>query len=299
MNFEQTFSSHPSDNELALFRNQILDYYRREGRAFPWREEISPYRVYVSEIMLQQTQTHRVEGRFIAWMQEVPDFQTLAELSTEKLLSLWQGLGYNRRALALREGAKRVTGEFAGHLPEDPALLQSLPGIGPATAASISAFAFNRPVVFIETNIRRVFLHFFFADTEQVADSALLPLVEASLYRPSPRDWYNALMDIGTILKKRVTNPNRRSRHYVRQAPFEGSNRQARGAILKVLQSDSPQGTEELSRITGIACTRIDAAARQLVDEGFLAAENGKYGSAGVENDWRTCRIIGHDRAYP
>lgn len=277
MDFERRYSPEPSPDELNEFRSRILEYYRREGRSFPWRKEISPYRIFISEVMLQQTQVSRVEPKFLRWMREVPDFKSLAELSTEKLLSLWQGLGYNRRALNLRKAAGIINDEWGGALRESPEELLALPGIGPATSASICAFAFNKPVVFIETNIRRVFIHFFFSDDKDVSDKEILPLAEKCLYRESPRDWYNGMMDIGTLLKTKVPNPNRRSRHYVKQAAFEGSNRQARGAILRALQGARGLDAYALSRRTGISYDRILNAADQLHREGFVAAEEGIY----------------------
>ena len=144
-----------------------------------------------------------------------------------------RGMGYNRRAIALQKCARKVIEECGGSLPDDPLALASFPGIGKATAASICAFAFNQPVVFIETNIRRVFIHCFFSDNDIVHDTALYPLVEEALYRNNPREWYNALMDYGTALKKTVPNPNRRSVHYTKQSAFEGSDRRIRGGILR------------------------------------------------------------------
>lgn len=277
MDFEQRYFSAPDPAEIRTFQKGVIDFYRSQGRLFPWRKEISPYRTYVSEVMLQQTQTHRVEPKFLAWMEAVPDFKSLAALSTENLLALWQGLGYNRRALNLRRAASVIVDKWGGELPNSPDELLTLPGIGPATAASICAFAYDAPVVFIETNIRRVFIHFFFSGREKVSDKDILPLAERCLFRESPRDWYNGLMDIGTLLKTRVPNPNRRSRHYTRQAAFEGSNRQARGAILKALQGEAGIDAYGLSRATGIDYERILKAADQLTNEGFLLAEQGKY----------------------
>ncbi len=278
MDFKRHYSNPPKPEEIQDFQKRIISYYNESGRDFPWRKNITPFSILVSEIMLQQTQVFRVEPKFLGWLEEVPGFAELAEISTPKLLELWQGLGYNRRALALRESARKVMNEFNGELPADPEVLRTFPGIGPATAASICAFAFNMPVVFIETNIRRVFIHFFFGDkSEGVSDKELLPLVEAALYKESPRDWYNALMDLGTELKTIVPNPNRRSRHYTKQAAFEGSNRQARGAILKVLQSTPGIDANEIAGKTGIEYDRIEKAARQLEDEGFIAAEKGVY----------------------
>jgi A/G-specific adenine glycosylase len=127
--------------------------------------------------------------------------------------------------------------ESGGSLPSSVDTLATFPGIGMATASSICAFAFNMPVVFIETNIRRVYIHFFFSDTDVVNDEEILPIVQETLFREDPRTWYNALMDLGTSLKKTVPNPNRRSIHYTKQSAFEGSDREIRGWILKSLIS--------------------------------------------------------------
>ena len=147
-------------------------------------------------------------------------------------------MGYNRRAISLQKCAERVTREYHGQLPADIDTLATFPGIGRATASSIGAFAFGMPVVFIETNTRRVFIHFFFPHSPTVCDAEILPLVEKTLYRPDPQTWYWALMDFGSALKKTVINPNRRSAHYTKQSPFEGSHRKIRGIILKMLLTE-------------------------------------------------------------
>ena len=201
----------------------------------PWRETRDPYRILVSEIMLQQTQVDRVRGKYEAFLSAFPDVAALASAPLDRVLAAWQGLGYNRRAVALHRSARILRSEHHCLIPNDTAALVALPGIGAATAGSIRAFAFNEPVVFIETNIRRVFIHEFFPGREAVADDELLPFVAAALVRRSPRDWYYALMDYGTALARQVPNPNRRSRTYTRQSRFEGSDRQLRGAILRVL----------------------------------------------------------------
>jgi A/G-specific adenine glycosylase len=179
-------------------------------------------------------------------------------------------MGYNRRAIALQKCAIRVMEEYNGTLPADVSTLTTFPGIGEATASSIAAFAFNQPVVFIETNIRRVFIHFFFAETDNISDTDIFPVVEKALYYDNPRVWYWALMDLGSILKKTVTNPNRRSRHYVKQAPFEGSDRKLRGIIIKLL-IESP-GTREKKIID--FCNEDPVRIKRILDslqsEGFI-----------------------------
>ncbi|TFG92426.1 MAG: A/G-specific adenine glycosylase [Syntrophobacterales bacterium] len=219
----------------AAFRTTVYDYYEKYGRSFPWRETTYPYRILVSEVMLQQTQAPRVLLKYEAFLRLFPAVSILASAPLHDILGAWQGLGYNRRALALKQSAQRIVTHHDGIVPQDEKSLVSLPGVGPATARAILAFAFNKPVILIETNIRAVFIHHFFPDEETVADSNLLSLIEKTLDRNNPRRWYNALMDYGTFLKKAHANPARRSAHHQRQSPFEGSVRQVRGAILRLI----------------------------------------------------------------
>jgi A/G-specific adenine glycosylase len=221
--------------EIKAFQGEIYSYYRLHCRDFPWRRTTNPYHIVVSEIMLQQTQVERVHGKYLEFIHAFPDFASLSKAFQKDVLALWQGLGYNRRALALKRLAENVVSMHGGTLPRDVEALSSLPGIGKTTAGAILAFAFNFPSVFIETNIRRVFIHEFFDGEDDVKDTEILPLVEAMVDRENPREWYWALMDYGSMLKKNVENPNRRSAHYTRQTPFEGSDRRIRGLVLKRL----------------------------------------------------------------
>lgn len=219
----------------AGFQRFIYRFYDQRGRDFIWRRDTSPYIVFLSEFMLQQTQTSRVEQKLPEFLRVFPDFASLAAARLSQVLSLWQGMGYNRRAGYLHRSAQEVVQRYHGFLPEDPQLLRSLPGIGSYTSNSIPAFAYNRPTVFIETNIRRVYLHHFFHGQQGVADGDLMPLIAETLDTLNPRRWYYALMDYGAYLSRIVINPNRRSRQYTKQSPFEGSVRQVRGAILRIL----------------------------------------------------------------
>jgi A/G-specific adenine glycosylase len=257
---------------IIPFQTKIRNHYRDFGRDLPWRREVTPYGVLVSEVMLQQTQVSRVLGRWQQWLDRFPGFERLAGAEVAEVLEEWQGMGYNRRALWLREAARRVVRDYDGALPHDPAVLVTLPGIGPNTAGSIAAFAYEAPVVFIETNIRRVFIYEFFGDQEGVSDAQLRPLIEAALDRESPREWYWALMDYGADLVKRIPNPNRRSKHYVRQSKFEGSVRQLRGEVLRRLlvgpkTLDGMQITDE----------RLGEVLRALEAEGFIEQTQGFY----------------------
>jgi A/G-specific adenine glycosylase len=256
---------------IPEFRQAVLGYYHNHGRDLAWRKTTDPYHILVSEIMLQQTQVERVSVKFPAFIARFPDFGSLASAPLPEVLLAWQGMGYNRRAVFLQRSARRAAEEYNGTLPQDPDVLATFPGIGRATAASICAFAFDMPVVFIETNIRRVFIHYFFGDSATtVNDTDILPLVKKALYRKSPRTWYNALMDLGSDLKTTIENPNRRSRHYTKQAAFEGSDRKIRGSIIRLLLESPGQDTDELIRNIGEEHERVIRIIGSLEKEGFL-----------------------------
>jgi A/G-specific adenine glycosylase len=258
------------------FRQTIYQYYAEHRREMPWRVSRDPYHILVSEIMLQQTQVERVLAKYEEFTLRFPDFHSVSTAPLQEILGVWQGLGYNRRAIALQKMCRLVVTQYGGVLPNSADILQTFPGIGPATAGAICAFAFNEPTVFIETNIRRVFIHFFFPHKNGVKDTEILPLVERTLDARSPRRWYHALMDYGAMLKKEEENPNRRSAHYTRQAPFQGSNREIRGLILKTLL-ETPDLTEgELIRSVDKSPERVQPIITQLIEEGFLV-RTGKH----------------------
>lgn len=217
------------------FQKKIYAYYHKHGRDLPWRKTRNPYHIFISEVMLQQTQVETVLKKYHPFLKAFPSFRALSCASLREVLALWKGLGYNRRALFLKKSAQKVTHEFGARLPSETKVLATLPGIGQATAKATVVFAFNKPEVFLETNIRRVFIHHFFSVQKKVRDSDILPLVRRTLDVSNPRIWYWALMDYGSALKKTHPNPNRKSAHYIKQPPFEGSDRQIRGKILGVL----------------------------------------------------------------
>lgn len=255
----------------------MLDYYRTQGRVMPWRTRRTPYRVLVSEIMLQQTGIARVESKYGPFLARFPSFAALAAASVEEVLGAWKGLGYNRRALALRQSALIVSTVHRGRLPRTVDEMAKLPGVGKATAAAVLVYAYGIPVAFIETNVRRVFLHFFFPGEEGIPDSRILPLVNETMDRENPRDWFYALMDYGTMLAKREGNANRRSRHYKRQSRFEGSLRQMRGMVLEAMLKLSNATARQIAAAVGTDDDRLPDALSQLVAEGFLELRDGAY----------------------
>lgn len=261
----------------AEFRSTVLRFYRAQGRhTLPWRRTTS-YGVLVSEIMLQQTQVDRVIPYFEKWMKKYPTPHTLAKASLTDVLSDWSGLGYNRRAKMLRECAKAIVEKHDGALPKEREALIELPGIGPYTAGAIRAFAFNEKEVFIETNIRTVLLHHFFPKSEKVDDKKLLPILAKCLVHvKSAREWYSALMDYGSHLKKTNPNPSRRSKHHTRQSRFEGSLRQFRGVILRRLLK-GPLSEKALLDVEVEGSFFLEQAVRDLAREGLIEKKREKW----------------------
>jgi len=257
-----------------LFVKTIRDYYRKNKRSMPWRDDVSPYSIFISEVMLQQTQVARVMAKYPLFMQAFPDFKSLSNVDTATLLSVWQGMGYNRRALYLKSAAQVIFSKYNSALPDDPTLLDELPGIGYATACSIVAFAFNKPVIFIETNIRRVYIHHYFTDKENISDAEILPYVERTLDKNNPREWYWALMDYGAYLSSQTENPNKKSKHYVKQKKFKGSVREVRGGTLKLLL-EKQYSLDELKKV--YPDERLFTALEQMEKEGFIVFEDKKY----------------------
>lgn len=270
--------SRESDEEVLAFRELIYRFYRNQGRTFPWRETNDPWLILLSEMMLQQTQTSRVASRWETFVAEYPTPAAMDAAGLDQVLRSWSGLGYNRRAVALKKIARSIV--KAGRFPDSYDELLALPMIGTYTAKAVLAFAWQRPVVLIETNIRRVFLHHFFRDQQGVADRSLLPWIEKSLDHNDPKSWYYALMDYGADLKGKVENPNRRSAHYTVQAPFKGSVREKRGKLIKLLSGAGMKGSFSLEEIvlqSGINEESCKKILHTLQKEEFVAEEEGSY----------------------
>ncbi|HET8581225.1 MAG TPA: A/G-specific adenine glycosylase [Candidatus Paceibacterota bacterium] len=272
-----TTRSAASAARIRRLRETVLAYYQAHGRHdLPWRHTASAYRIMVSEVMLQQTQVPRVIEKYRAFTKAFPTVRALAEAPLADVLRAWSGLGYNRRAKYLHEAAKRVVAEHGGRMPTTAAALEALPGIGPYTARAIAAFAYDAPGTFIETNIRAVFIHHCFPGRDAVADAELLPLIERAGQGLSPRLWYSALMDYGTHLKQTSGNAARRSKHHVRQQRFEGSLRQARGAILRAL-ADGPVREAALLGALGQPPEQLERALAGLAKDGLIAKQGTRW----------------------
>jgi A/G-specific adenine glycosylase len=269
-----------TQKQINTFRQLVLDFYSANRRDLPWRQTTDPYSIMVSEIMLQQTQVDRVIPKYLSWIERFPASKILAESTLREVLSYWSGLGYNRRGQNLLRAAQVLESEHGGsfesfkntfNLKKDP--LTSLPGIGPYTAAAIRAFAFSEPVIMIETNIRTVYIHHFFPKSQVVSDQELMPIIEATLDRDNPKNWYNALMDYGTHLKAGVGNLNRQSKSYTKQAAFAGSDRELRGKVIRYLIHNSPVDTYVLSTMFTHDVKRFEKIIAQLTNEALIVLD--------------------------
>ena len=280
--------------ELTPELHEFVQFVAQKGfelyRDLPWRRTYDPYAIWISEVMLQQTQVSRVDGRWQRWLEYFPTVDALAAAAPSDVLEEWQGLGYNRRALSVHRAAQAIS-EAGGVFPQDQKELVKLPGIGPATAAGIRAFAFNLHGVYLETNVRTVFLHELYPQAEGVPDSELIPLVEltcpasvvgatnaedaagadeteeAFAAELTPRSWYYALLDYGAYLKKTIPNPSRRSKSHVKQSRFEGSHRQKRAELLRVLLAHKDEGGAEFETLHQELCQIEVNAGRETLDE--------------------------------
>ena len=286
-----------SASELTPELRAFVEFVAKKGcelyRDLPWRRTYDPYAIWISEVMLQQTQVSRVDGRWQRWLERFPTVDALAAAAPSDVLEEWQGLGYNRRALSVHRAAQAIS-EAGGVFPQDPKELVKLPGIGPATAAGIRAFAFNLHGVYLETNVRTVFLRELYPQAEGVPDSELVPLVELTCPASvedavdavaagadaavntaaetdetelTPRSWYYALLDYGAYLKKTIPNPSRRSKSHVKQSRFEGSHRQKRAELLRVLLAHKDEGGAEFETLHQELCQIEVNAGRETLDE--------------------------------
>jgi A/G-specific adenine glycosylase len=263
---------------IRAFQTLVFGFYRKHRRKFAWRSTRDPYRILVSEIMLQQTQTVRVMEKYGDFLERFPNVHTLAQAPQSEVLRAWQGLGYYRRARNLHRAAIAICEHHNGKVPRDPAELKKLPGIGAYTAAAVAAFAFGKAVPMIETNIRSIYLYTFCKGRTAVSDKELLHLIEQTLPRQSKgvsrlqgRRWFYALMDLGVELKRLRTGINQASKHHTRQSPFKGSDREVAAQVLKfIIARNRPTAEQELYKTLSAAPAKIATAVSRLVEDGLI-----------------------------
>jgi len=267
------------ENKIMLdaFKKMVWDYYRNHFRSMPWRSDTNPYYVMVSELMLQQTQVQRVLVKFDEFITRFPTIHALANATLSEVLETWIGLGYNRRAKFLKHSADIIVNDLQVQFPNCMEDWIKLPGFGKNTASAVLVYSQNEPLIFIETNIRTVFIHHFFQNEISVNDKDIVALVRETLDIKNPREWYWALMDYGTYLKKEHGNLSRKSSSYATQSKFEGSFRQKRAKVLKEIVKRKVVSFEELLQITNYSSEILTSAIEKLVEEEFIGGANGQF----------------------
>jgi A/G-specific adenine glycosylase len=269
-------------------KRALLEWYRPRRRAYPWRIRPTPYRVLVSEVMLQQTQAARVAPAFRSFIRRFSTVRALAGAPRADVIGAWGTLGYNRRALALANAAREIVGKHGGRVPRDVEALRSLPGVGPYTAAAVAALAFGRPIPALDVNVRRVVsrVRLGFEPVESG-----VPAVDAAaaawLDRRDPGSWNQALMDLGREVCRPVPRcgecplaPGCRFRGSGRtpapparrQGRYEGSFRKVRGGVMAELRARSPVSLGALARAVEEPPMRVAAAVRSLAADGLVSA---------------------------
>jgi A/G-specific adenine glycosylase len=259
------------------FQATVYEFYDSNGRHdLPWRlpepdASFDPYKILVSEMMLQQTQVNRVKPKFLEFMQRFPNVETLASAELGEVLRSWSGLGYNRRAKYLHGAAKAIVS--SGTFPTTATQLTTLPGIGPNSAGAVLAYSYNQALVFVETNIRTVIIHHFFADRTDIPERDIEKLVRQTLDSENPRIWYWALMDYGSFLKQTIGNLNQAARLYNKQSAFDGSRRQIRGRVIHLLGYEPSSEAELMDKLA----ERLADVLNELVAEGLVRRQGSRY----------------------
>lgn len=266
----------PSRSHVKYVQKKILTYYKENGRDLPWRTTTDPYKILVSEIMLQQTHVDRVIPFYTTWIRKWPTIHDLAAAPRTDVLKAWLGLGYNNRAIRLHDLAKKVSNDYNGDLLT--ALDQEkLPGIGSYTKRAIAIFAMNKDLIAIDTNIRRILIHEF-NFLHSITDQELEDVAMQCLPKGKSREWHNALMDYGaTVLTSRKTGIKPKTT----QSKFEGSDRQIRAQILRYLLTTQamPPIQKLQTHFKKISPSRLHHILTRMEKDGLLVCFNGRYPS--------------------
>ena len=261
-----------SPKKIHRFQTKILDFYRQHKRELPWRKTTDPYKILLSEIMLQQTQVPRVIPYYTQWIQQWPTIHDLAQAPRKEVLATWMGLGYNSRAVRFHQAAETISTTFKGDVLQAMEHYAEVPGVGPYTSKAVQIFAANKDVVTVDTNIRRIFIHEFDLP-ESISDNDLWKLAEHCLPKGKSREWHNALMDYGSQV---LTSQKTKIPPKTKQSAFEGSDRQIRAQILRLLLRE-PLSLKQLLEKIPVSQQRIQLIIEKLEREELLNQIDRKY----------------------
>jgi A/G-specific adenine glycosylase len=264
----------PARDTLKNFQEKVLQYYRQHGRDLPWRKTTDPYKILVSEVMLQQTQVDRVIHYYERWVERWPTVYDLAKADRSAVLTMWMGLGYNNRAVHLHNAAQTIVADYDGDVIRAMNHYKNIPGIGPYISHAVRIFAGNEDIVTVDTNIRRIFIHEFQLD-EHVSGRELWHLAAQCLPKGYSRDWHNALMDYGAMI---VTSRKTGIKPKTRQSKFEGSDRQLRAQILRYfLETAQPLLFDEIVQFTHEQSARVQNILNGMMKDGLIEHKDKRY----------------------
>lgn len=261
-----------TNTQILRFQKKILSFYKTQGRTLPWRQTTDPYRILLSETMLQQTQVSRVITYYTRWIELWPTLQAFAQASRKEVLKAWMGLGYNSRAVNLHRTVQIIVTKFQGDTLVAMKHFEELPGIGIYTSRAVQIFSANTDIVTVDTNIRRILIHEFHLP-ENISQKELWNIADRCLPHGKSRDWHNALMDYGALVltsKKTGISPQ------TKQSRFEGSDRQIRAKIIRLLL-EHPYDDRKLQQQINIEINRLQIILQKMVDQQLITKKNKKY----------------------
>jgi A/G-specific adenine glycosylase len=261
-----------SQEKIKRFQKKVFSFYQKNRRDLPWRNTTDPYRILLSELMLQQTQVNRVIAYYERWIVKWPTIETLAAAPLAEIVQTWMGLGYNTRAVNLKKAAQLISTKFDGDVLQAMKHYKEIPGVGRYTSQAVQIFSTNADLITVDTNIRRIFIHEFNLASE-ICDTELWELAEKCLPRGRSRDWHNALMDYGALY---LTSPKTGIKPKTQQSPFEGSNRQMRAKILRSLLKRH-MSFLELEKIVGIEQMRLQSILDKMITQKIIVKKNNLY----------------------
>lgn len=260
-----------AQNKINNFHSKLFSWFSENKKDYPWRKTTDPYHIMVSEFMLQQTQTSRVVPKYLSFLDKFPTLESLANADNRDVLELWSGLGYNRRAIWLKEASQKILS--LGSFPKDPKELKKIKGIGDYTSRAIIIFAYNENIATVDTNIRRIFIVEGFA-TEETKQKELFEVAEQLLPKNNSREYHSALMDYGNVI---LTSAKTKIKPKTVQGKFEGSDRQYRGRIIKYLTSHLIATKEEILKNCSVPEERIDSILSKLVKDRLIKKEKENF----------------------
>lgn len=260
---------------IVLFRSYIFSWWKTHVRDLPWRKTKDPYRVLVSEIMLQQTQVSRVVDTYCAFIKQYPTVFDLARASTADILRLWKGMGYNRRAVYLHRLAIEIVTTYKNKFPISEQQLTKLPGVGKYTARALLVFAYKKDVAMVDTNIRKIITHFFYSGKLQ-REKIIQHAADMLVPKGKSWEWHQALMDYGTLELGNMVEKKQRNKRA--GAPFKDTDRYFRGRMMDILRERTILETE-LIQTMALTYDKSEAFAKKILDslvaDGLAAKSNG------------------------